>query len=522
MNSPTTRIASSQPTQPLRKKSQNLKKQLEQWDHWIREGQSQKVKDLCRQLNHKKIPRSLLANYVQIARRVGLYELMVLWLNPIVRSEKILDKVATAEELALYASGLSRLGAFQEADRLLKSIDPQQESLVYFYQASLNINQWSYRKAIPLLKKFLFYRQRHLQRKNKFDYWSLVGRLNLCASLTIIERNQAAEREINKLMKLLDSSHAFLLKGNLLEIRAQWNFHQGRMKEALEDLAQAQRILMNSDVKSLIFVEKWKARINANETKNSPDIIAQYEAIKNQAIKIQDWETVRDCDFYIADYTKNPHLFLRVYWGSKFPDYKKRILRVYKNPTVITTQFIWIGGAMNLASSSLENPPAPAVSIDLVQQAPSRLLKLLFFALTREFYRPISSIELLTSVYADEYLKPDVSIIKFYRLMARARQWLKEMNVPLIIKSYKNKFKLEFTGPCQLILHSSLNLESRKQQPPPHNLLNLESFTSHDWAKNKKISVRTALREINIYIAQGRLRSKRTGRQRVYLWQATA
>src|SRR5262249_15524932 len=162
------------------------------------------------------------------ARRVGAPDLIVLWLRPIVRSEKILAQAATEKEKALYALGLLRLGAFFEASQILSEVDPEKDPQVYFYRASMTINQWNYSKAIPDLKKYLHHTEVPA-------YSKLVGRLNLCASLVSVLKTDLAEKEIGKLMRKLERSENPLLKGNLLEIRSQLLHEQGKSDQALLD-----------------------------------------------------------------------------------------------------------------------------------------------------------------------------------------------------------------------------------------------------------------------------------------------
>ena len=180
--------------------------QLKIWDEWIRQGQGQKVRSLCRQLNHKKIPRNFLVGYAQIARRVGASDLILLWLRPIVRNEKVLAKPATDSEKAIYGLALLRLGAFREARQILDAVNPEKDPQVYFYRASLQMNQWNYKKAIPDLKRYV--RQKEIP-----AYSRMVGRLNLCASLVSNQSWALAEAEIGKLMRLFEKTQVPLLKG---------------------------------------------------------------------------------------------------------------------------------------------------------------------------------------------------------------------------------------------------------------------------------------------------------------------
>lgn len=463
-------------------KEQGYQEQLKQWDVWIREGQAAKVGILCRQLNHKKIPRSLLLEYAQIARRVGAPDLIILWLRAIIYSTKSLEQKATPQEKAIYGLGLLRLGAFGEAEKILNSVDPKLDPQVYFYKASLYINQWAYKKAVPHLKKYIKHPDIPI-------YQKLVGRLNLCASLVSLEKSELAELEISRLMKHLDRGGHQLLKGNLLEIRAQLYYLKGEVALALQSLDQSQQLLRHAH-KMILFVEKWKVLTSLKATPNDPKLLQSLHQLIQKAQQAKEWEIVRDCDLHLAQYQKDGSLFLKVYWGSLFRDYKEKVKKLSASKWIESAYFDW-------------GTDASAPALDLVAMAPTKLLKSLFFILTREFYRPLRTTEILGYLYPDNFYNASSDPIKLQRLIQRARQWIVKNNIPVRIQSYRNSYKLELTSATRIRV--TANLSAERINYIPEDLINRKSFSTKDWAQIQKVSRRTAQRQIQYHINLGQI-----------------
>lgn len=460
--------------------------QLKDWDEWIRSGQASKVRSLCHQLNHKKIPRSFIVDYAQIARRVGAPELIVLWLGSIVRSEKILAVPATEKEKAIYGLGLLRLGAFREAEQILSEINPESDPNVYFYRASLNINQWNYSKAVPDLKRYI----RH---PNVLPYSRLVGRLNLCAALITHTNLEQTELQFSQLMRKLKRLNFPLLVGNLLEIRSQWLFDQNRFEEALKDLTEASDLLKKADERSLLYIEKWRLIIKLKASANKNPTLLQIDDIKNRATRLKNWETLRDCDFHRAVIMNDQNLILKVFWGSKSKAYKKRIYEMFDS-TIFLNTFLW--------SSSNSQNSGPV--IDLVSIAPTRSLQKLFFILSRDMYQPLRITEIIDSLYPDQYYHPVAGPAKLHRLIARARQWLKKNNYPIAISAFRNAYQLTFTADCQLKLSSELAPFEGIKLP---TITKNDFFKANEWAKELNISARTARQQILNLIKENKIES---------------
>lgn len=449
-------------------------RQLKEWDLAIREGRASEIRAQCRELKASDIPRNLLKDYAQIARRLGEPSLIIRWLRAVVRTDQSLTKPASVEEKALYGLGLSRLGAYREAAEILYGLNAEDFPEIYFFRTSLNFNQWNYSKGIADLNKYI----RH---KDLSPYSKLVGRLNRCAALVYLGKEELAHQEIEKLERILRVRGFHLLRGNLLEVRAQLHIDQSRLEEARRDLQEASSILKKADARSQLFVKKWEGFIEAKSTTQAK-AVAAIEEVRQQAANIKDWETLRDCDFQLSLLLKDKDLFLKVYWSTGLSKYKQRMVERFDLREKIQNQYIWF------SPGATESSPL----FDLVQMAPSPLLKKLFFELTRDFYRPLQTTELSDRVYTNEYYNAETTPLKVHRLLQRGRQWLMKNQIPIDIESDKKNIRLLFNSPCRLLLYRKQN--DRDQAVLPTGLVEMDKFTVHDVGHQMNLSERTARR----------------------------
>lgn len=479
------------------KKIEDFQKKLSKWDQEIRQGQVQEVRDQCLKINSKTIPRELRFEFAQIARRVGEPALIIRWLRPIVRIDKPIQQPATDMEKAIYAAGLVRLGAFREAEEIFKNLSCQENPEIYFLKASLYINQWEYKKASIELKH-------HINHKLSNSYSKLVSRLNLCSALVLQKKLNEARIQIQALSSDLSKKEEHLLFGNLLEIQSNLKYLSGDMTGALTDLENASKILQKADPRSLLYVKKWQTLISLRKVHDQTKIHLLLDQIKNQAIQIRDWETARDCDLQLAILTQDKEIFLKVYWGSIFFAYKKRALLEFNPKLKLEKHYIW----------HFHNSDQSSPDYDLVKAAPTLTLKKLFFVLTREFYRPLRSTEIIDILFPNEYLNIISSPAKLHRLVSRGRQWLKQMKLPVDIEVNDNEIKLIIEKPCRLHLFETI--QNEKVIRIPNGLKKLPYFSVADWVKLEHISSSTALRRIKELIKKKEVRMIHSGKAAKY------
>lgn len=469
---------------------------LAQWDTQIREGRVVDLKKEFRKLNFKKIPRQFLVDFAHIARRLGQPDLIITLLNPIVRSEKKLQQPATTNEKAIYGLGLFRLGAFKEAEKILESIDANLDAQIYFYKASLYMNQWNYAKAVPLLRRYVL-------DSTITPYQRFVGELNICASLVSLKRNKAAVLAIKKLMKKLEKTDYNLLKGNLFEIKSQLHYNLEDYDQVIKDLETSDSLLKSADLVSRLFVTKWRILTDLQKNKKSDLPLKQLADFKIKAQEFREWELVRDCDMHLALFEKNKHLLLKVYWGTFFDKYKEKILNLGLEKKIIDPDFYWEHGQTEK-------------KIDLVELAPTKSIKLLFYFLTRDFYRPFRSTELFGLIYPDEFFNPQTSVKRLQTLIDRARRWLVSKKIPIEIKNYRNEYMIKATAPIQLKITQYFKSEDVKIDNYQRIQKIKASFSSKDFAQAFEISQRTAVRIIKELCQKHRLKMTGFGSKRRY------
>lgn len=478
-------------------KVSNFESLLIQWNAMIQQGSASQVRKAFRKLNPRRIPRSHLVEAAQIARRIGLPELIVQWLGPIIHSEKVLVAPATDQEKALFALGLFRIGSINEAQKILAHVNPAVDPQIRFYRGLVFIAQWQYGKAVPELKKYI-------KDPRLTEYSRLVGRLNLCAALVALDCFKPAEQEISVLQKKLIKANYKLLLGNLLEIRSQLNMSLGHFEIALRDLAEAGQLLEKADHKSQLLVDKWKVIIELRKNLDAVRDLSALQAVRDQALAQREWETLRECDLQQAIHSKDQDLLLKVYWGSKSVHYKARALNAFASENKILSSYCWYG-----TKDSNTNSP-----IDLVRLAPTRSLKKLVFALTREFYRPLKTAELFSFIYENEHYIPGSSPEKTRRLVDRCRHWLKEDGLPIEIVCSTEGYAIKVLGNAVLLLHQDLDV--KKNILIPEIFFTKGFFTSKQFAEARNFSQRTARRLLRLLVKENSIEVHQRGPQTVY------
>src|SRR4051812_20912860 len=124
----------------------------------VRQGRLKEVKAELRNLNLKRIPRAQAVHLANLARRVGMGQLSLRILSPIVRAQfhrKNLDAPPTPLEEIEYAASLRGEGALGEAEELLLKIDRAVFPQAGFQLALCDIARWDYASTIVHLNEYI-------------------------------------------------------------------------------------------------------------------------------------------------------------------------------------------------------------------------------------------------------------------------------------------------------------------------------------------------------------------------------
>lgn len=476
---------------------------LDDIDQMIRNSRGGEARAALKKLKEKKLPRPLAARFAALAWRADLPALGVRALNPVVRSDRKNPIVPSILERAEYAQCLIRLGAVEEASRLLDGLSSDACPQVLLYSASARISHWEYAQAIPLLS-------RYVKAAGLTRYQRIVGMTNLAAALVYERQHERATPLLHNLVYETSVKRMSLLFGVSLELSAQNFALQRKFGEMEKCLAKASESMQGSQIVDEFFVRKWKAIASA--LKNKAKAGKELAPIREEARSRKHWETLRQCDQIEAMATGDDELFLRVYFGTPFGAFRKRLVDDYGKPPELPREYSWA-----------LTPSKGGPSYDLLRGAsvgkteglkPGQLQHRLLTALCLDFYRPIRLASLHFCLYPGEVYNPVSSPFRVYEAVKRLRQWLEACDLPLRVAEDDGAYSLEAVSPCRLILPGA-EVVSHRHGPALERLREAfgeEAFSIHDACKLLELPLRTAHRLVKDSTDEGKL--ERVGRSR--------
>lgn len=390
------------------------------------QGSSNEVLIQIKELHAKGIPNHWGWKFADLARRAG---------DPLV-SLKIIKNgnsssivTQTDREKLVYAAGLIALGNTKEAQNLLAKIQqPEVHAEGGFYQALSLIRQWDYEKALANLEKYF-------TEAKPQGYRQLVVRVNIVACLVALGKMSNLEKIIADLHQDLSAANANLLLFNLFEIELQYLILKGASDESLVKFQITKNI--NNPMASL-FVKKWKV-ISTLETVETKKFCTDLEEVRRLAFSIKHWETLRDLDYYQVKKTGDQLLFNKLFWGTPFPAFRKKLLTLNLVPQE----------KINLGPLA-EMPCGQKVSTEAFKHGSS--VEKLFRALLSDLYRPLSLGEVFEQVHQNEFFNPETSPARVQRGLFRLRDWLADKPWGVDVLINKGAFSLQFNEPICILL----------------------------------------------------------------------
>ncbi|MCB0366965.1 MAG: hypothetical protein H6624_02640 [Bdellovibrionaceae bacterium] len=433
--------------------TQRLVDQLSQWEEWMRSGKGQKVRQDLRALNLSKIPRSQAPTVANLAHRLNMPNLALRLLNPIVRPKGQSRSPANPQECAEYAVALIRLGAHREASELLESKQTDTIPQTLLYRGFSHMTRWQYSKAITYLR-------RYIMAKPVDPYQKLIAKVNLSASYIFVGRHQAAQNLLEKILKTTTKRNLSLLKGNSHELMAQVCFHQNNFLLAREHLDLSYASLKHSKTIGHFFVKKWRVLLDLKTSQSPQKNLASLRALRREATKIKHWESVRDCDFYLQEFSGKSDLFDHLYFGTPYLDFRKRLHRAFPGHGPTPQHYIWHPGRLLTHESSyidLHTGEDPSREIRL---KPAQLHHRLLMVLSQDFYRTFGVGNLFGHLFANEYYNPLTSPDRVHKAIQRFRQWCKEAQIPLDINEDHGQYRLTTSGPIGVRVEANKRIYS--------------------------------------------------------------
>jgi len=461
-------------------------------DQLIRSGQQGSARTLLLQTNFKQLHRDDSAHFADLARRLNMPKLMLQILRPIVRSEIVLRPPPSDRERALYATALSRLGVYDEAQDILDSLVGSSRPEVLLFQAQHSMLQWALEPAAASLTKYTV-------RADLSTYERRVGLVNLAACYVW---NQQARLAGELLQKLLDDFKSEIESGQeqhkliysyIIELAAELAIQEKNYGKAQDLLTQAEALLANSQSRYEFYAKKWKAILGLLAQPHNPQHLTELRHIKSEGRKLAEWEVIRDCEFYEALALRDDELFLRVYLGTSHSSFRKRIKKMYQPDFAIPrAKVLRLDGDKKTGSRIFDfTKGCEQGGEKSLSQFP--LLFRLLQILTEDLYRPAPIGSIASRLYPDEYFNPLSSPQKAHQVIFRLRQWLKENEIPLEISMLNENYQLDATGPYSIrVLRGQKKISKNEAlMERVKSQFTGRPFNSQDMAKTLMLSPRS-------------------------------
>lgn len=438
-------------------KLENLQESLPKLDQKIREGRSRLVR---RELEGLLRDRSRMARLsrpdrlqlARLCRRVGNPLAGVRILHPLVRPLIPDSPEATASEQAEYAVNLAQIGGRIEGQAILDSLldslnDHPSAPEALLFGAFTRFAAWDYQGALPLLR-------RYVELPGLGDYARCVGKVNLASALVHEENRSEALPLLNQLISDCPRQGFRLIQSNALLVLAEAAIQGRAWSEAARALVLARETTRQVSTYDALFVEKWAAILDLQRTGGRRPALARIEKVRADAWNQGHWETVRECDFHRACVTRDHPLLTRVYLGTAFPEYRRRIEATgfWKAPD---GAFDWIPEHCKPSSG----PAIPLFTDGLkTGQVPWRLAR----CLVSDFYAPFRLASLHAEVFPGRHFHPIHSPIVVHQALRRLRCWLKKQRFPMWVEEKEGAYRLGSRLPIVLPRQISGAPESAK------------------------------------------------------------
>lgn len=469
----------------------------------IRDNKAPKLSHLISNVKPSAIPRSLLARYASLLRRMGGVRHALNILNPVVRNPSA--RLPSSVELLEYAACLTRLGLSEESLDVLRELKAENNPEVEFEMAAAYLSLWDCRSAVPHLQNFLRFPQVSPYRK-------FVGNMNLGAALVNLNKINEGKEILEKLCAEAQQAGFNLLAGNASELLAEVAIIEKNFREALAQIRNAKNILKNSPAKYELIAERRNLVIKLFQQEWSEDLSKAFVKVRKSAAALSEWNTVRELDIFRAIACNDQEKIISLYYGTSFQQLRDRIEFLWGKPV---PKFQVYDRNIGLGKTKKNDIFDVAMGNDLNTGArlkPGQVLHRLLQTLSSEAHYPFSTTKLFSRVFRDLKFNPVTSPQQIYGAIRRLDKWFKQNKIPLFVDSNRQGYRLRSSrGYILRIKNPGITVTRADEFVSRLKELGLkDGFSLKLVLKNLKMPRRTVIRMLTEAVRGGRL--KREGR----------
>lgn len=484
---------------------------LQQLDGLIKANRLKQAQVLLRKTLAEPADRAYKYKYSDVARRVGLVDLSLRLLSPIVRPKKPIHPEASPDEVMSYGASLIKVGNFLEGEELLNQVNPKDYPQSLFFVALGMLTQWRYKEAAPLFRKYL-------KSNTLSDYQIAVAKYNLASTLIITEQFDKAQKTADEVIALSQKNNWNLLVANAYRVHAQCAFDRADYSDSNQYLFEALKWFENKDSLFNFFARKLFAFNDLYRTKNSEKAQRSFLEVLDEAKKRGHAETLRECDLFSADINNDKDKMNHLYFGTPYNAYRQRILKRLGESFTPEASYIYRTNHANddckIISLECPNDSSLIEPIKLGGVMHSALKILL-----EDFYKPIPKGLVFSKLYEGEYYNPDSSPHRVHDVMCRLNEWFKSNEMDLNIKLNGGSYKLTHSDEkigIKIDLKQKIKTGQQIQVDKLYQLFEENSFSSKKASEALGVSKPTAIKILNWAVENQQAATSGNGRGKRY------
>lgn len=359
---------------------------------------------------------------------------------------------ASVPELAEYASVLEKVGASQESAQLLKNLDAKKYPEIYLFRAFSNFAQWDYKTALKELEEYLKLEQTDKHKR-------IVALSNFSAAL-VYEKDPRAEAVLEDLIKEARKLDYHLAEGYAHLLKLEQTIYSRNWSSVEKILVKAKSFFDESELLEHLLIRKWEWVALIYREGLSEKSTKMLDEIRAQARKFKHWETLRSCEYHFAVATQDQHAWDRVYYGSPFPEFRKRLETDCKM-TIKPSQSFLYGRPKDKSEKYII--PLPLLALKKSGLERGELLSHFVQLLFSDFYRPFRIAEIHAHLFNGEHFNPITSPNKVYQVVHRLKAVLHKEQVPILLEEVQGMYRLRPKKDYAVLIPLNLSETSQKK-----------------------------------------------------------
>jgi len=447
-----------------------------------------------------------------LLRRTGAFNETVKVLHGLARDERASENRDLAQ--IEYATSLTFLGLTAEAENIFLSLNKNKYPQVLTQLSTLNTMNWDYESSVKNLENY--FNLSSIHHISNDEYFNLIAEINLNISYAFVRPEKINIDRIYEIKKIVQQKNYKLLNAVTTQIIGRYLTSQSEYTKAEKVFQAGLNTLKGQKTFDYLYLKKWQL-INAIESKRmGSKPLLELALLKKYAYNLKDYESVRECDYYISLYSNNKNLHTYCYVGSPFLHYRKK----FKSELIEEKAFVKFNSEKSRYEFKSEQDKifdidlliSDYVSTNKTQLKKSKNLSILLQSLTNDFYRPKTIHRLFTDLFPDQYWNPQSSPNLIRQLIFRFRSWANANHTNLKITENSKNYFLDSKD------HKIVFAKNRDINSVMSLNLNPIEFTLAEFRQRTGLSQRSAERKIAELKKRGQIKTIGQTRNLKYVW----